>query len=117
VIEINIDNTGDFVEDLVIQAVKRGDKMYFFGPYAPSSTGTSSMINTSKAAGSVAISAYGATPVTSTENGMKFSPDLETILSSLTWVSSKRFLETLLDLTIRYRYFAGTNVLSVEVPK
>jgi hypothetical protein len=48
-IEINIDNTGDFVEDLVIQAVKRGDKMYFFGPYAPSSTGTSSMINTSKA--------------------------------------------------------------------
>jgi hypothetical protein len=63
--------------------------MYFFGPYAPSSTGTSSMINTSKAAGSVAISAYGATPVTSTENGMKFSPDLETILSSLTWVSSR----------------------------
>jgi hypothetical protein len=73
-IEINIDNTGDFVEDLVIQAVKRGDKMYFFGPYAPSSTGTSSMINTSKAAGSVAS-------FQPPENGMNFSPDLETILS------------------------------------
>jgi hypothetical protein len=34
-IEINIDNTGDNVEDLVIQAIKKDDKMYFFGPYAP----------------------------------------------------------------------------------
>jgi hypothetical protein len=32
-IEINIDNTGDNVEDLY-QAIKKGDKMYFFGPYA-----------------------------------------------------------------------------------
>jgi hypothetical protein len=32
-IEINIDNTGDNVEDLVIQAIKKGDKMYF-RPYA-----------------------------------------------------------------------------------
>ena len=31
-IQFNIDNTGDFVEDLVIQAIKRGDSMYFFGP-------------------------------------------------------------------------------------
>jgi hypothetical protein len=30
-IEINIDNTGDNVEDLVIQAIKKDDKMYFFG--------------------------------------------------------------------------------------
>jgi hypothetical protein len=28
-IEINIDNTGDNVEDLVIQAIKKDDKMYF----------------------------------------------------------------------------------------
>ncbi len=46
-IEINIDNTGDNVEDLVIQAIKRDDKMYFFGPYAPTTTGTSSTIKTS----------------------------------------------------------------------
>jgi hypothetical protein len=31
-IEINIDNTGDNVEDLVIQAIKR--MIRFFGPYA-----------------------------------------------------------------------------------
>ncbi len=38
-VEIKIDNTGDFVEDLVIQAIKRDSIMYFFGPVAPSSTG------------------------------------------------------------------------------
>ena len=48
-IEINIDNTGADVpgafpasvgvtEELVIQALRQGDKMYFFGPYAPNST-------------------------------------------------------------------------------
>jgi hypothetical protein len=87
--------------------VKRGDKMYFFGPYAPSSTGTSSMINTSKAAGSVAISAYGASPVTSTENGMKFfaGPRDDPFFFDLG--QFKRFLEeTLLVLKSRYRYFA-----------
>ena len=44
--EINIDNTGDNVEDLVIQAIRRGNKMYFFGPTAPGTTGTSSMVKT-----------------------------------------------------------------------
>jgi hypothetical protein len=55
--------------------------MYFFGPYAPGTTGTSSTIKTSAASGSVAISKYGAAAVTSTQNGMKFSWDLETIHS------------------------------------
>jgi hypothetical protein len=82
-IEINIDNTGDNVEDLVIQAIKRMIR-YFFGPYAPGTTGTSSTIKTSAASGSVAISKYGAAAVTSTQNGMKFSQDLETIHSFLT---------------------------------
>jgi hypothetical protein len=57
---------------------------YFFGPYAPGTTGTSSTIKTSAASGSVAISKYGAAAVTSTQNGMKFSQDLETIHSFLT---------------------------------
>lgn len=43
-IEFNIDNTGDFIEDLVIQAVKRGDSMYFFGPAAPAQTGLTSEV-------------------------------------------------------------------------
>ena len=34
-IEFNIDNTGDNVEDLVIQAIPRDGKMYFFGPFWP----------------------------------------------------------------------------------
>ncbi|MFT5908329.1 MAG: hypothetical protein ACI836_001490, partial [Saprospiraceae bacterium] len=39
VIQFNIDNDGDFVEDLVIQAVKRGDSMYVFGPVVPTAVG------------------------------------------------------------------------------
>ena len=70
--EINIDNNGDNVEDLVIQAIKRGSKMYFFGPVAPGATGTSSTIKTSNAAGSVEISQYGNAAITSTSGGMKF---------------------------------------------
>ncbi|MBB1489798.1 DUF4331 family protein, partial [Oceanospirillum sp. D5] len=38
-VEFNIDNTGDNVEDLVIQAIPRDGKMYFFGPVVPSQTG------------------------------------------------------------------------------
>ena len=120
-IEINIDNTGDNVEDLVIQAIKKGDKMYFFGPYAPSATGTSSTIKTSAASGSVAISKYGATPVTSTENGMKFFAgprddpfffdlgQFQAILGGTASGFSNPGTDT----------FAGSNVLSVvvEVPK
>jgi hypothetical protein len=46
IITFNIDNTGDFVEDLVIQAAKRGDSMYFFGPVAPLQTGNQTSIVT-----------------------------------------------------------------------
>ena len=45
-VEINIDNSGDNVEDLVIQAIARDGKMYFFGPVAPSQTGLNSTIQT-----------------------------------------------------------------------
>ncbi|HEY4628633.1 MAG TPA: DUF4331 family protein, partial [Flavobacterium sp.] len=99
----------------------KGDKMYFFGPYAPSATGTSSTIKTSAASGSVAISKYGATPVTSTENGMKFFAgprddpfffDLGQFKAILGGTASG-FNNPGTDT------FAGTNVLSlvVEVPK
>ena len=120
-IEINIDNTGDNVEDLVIQAVKKGDKMYFFGPYAPATTGTSSTIKTAAASGSVDISKYGATAITSTQNGMKFFAgprddpfffdlgQFQAILGGTASGFKNRGTDT----------FAGTNVLSVvvEVPK
>ncbi len=119
--EINIDNNGDNVEDLVIQAIKRGSKMYFFGPVAPGTAGTSSTIKTSNAAGSVEISQYGSAAITSTSGGMKFFAgprddpfffDLgqyQAILGGTAPGFNNPGTDT----------FAGTNVLStvVEVPK
>ena len=120
-IEINIDNTGDNIEDLVIQAIKRGDKMYFFGPYKPSMTGKNSSIDVSKASGEVAISTYKMTPVMATKNGMKFFAgprddpfffdlgQFQAILGGTATGFNNPGIDT----------FAGTNVLSVvvEVPK
>jgi hypothetical protein len=120
-VEINIDNTGDNVEDLVIQAIKRGDKMYFFGPVAPGTTGTSSTVKTAAASGSVAISTYGATALTAEQNGMKFFAgprddpfffDLGQFKAILGGTASG-FNNPGTDT------FAGTNVMAivVEVPK
>ncbi|MDC6389424.1 DUF4331 family protein [Maribacter sp. PR1] len=54
--EINIDTDDDLVEDLVIQAIPRDGKMYFFGPVAPSSTGISGEVMVDSPLGSVDIS-------------------------------------------------------------
>ena len=70
--EINIDTNGDNVEDLVIQAIRKGDSMYFFGPVAPGTTGVTSTVKTSAEAGKVKISTYGSAPVIASQNGMKF---------------------------------------------
>ena len=43
-IQINIDNNGDNVEDLVIQAIYADGKMNFYGPVKPSMTGTRSKL-------------------------------------------------------------------------
>jgi hypothetical protein len=120
-LEINIDNNADNVEDLVIQAIKRGDKMYFFGPTAPGTTGVSSTVKTAAAAGSVAISTYGGTAITATQNGMKFFAgprddpfffDLDQFKAVLAGTASS-FDNPGTDT------FGGTNVLAtvIEVPK
>ena len=70
-IEFNIDNTGDFVEDLVIQAIKRGDTIHFFGPVAPNETGLESIIVTSGEHHFVRISTTEETFIKN-ENGMSF---------------------------------------------
>ncbi|MFV8336661.1 DUF4331 family protein [Flavobacterium sp. RSP29] len=120
-IEINIDNNGDNVEDLVIQAIKRDDKMYFFGPVAPGTTGTTSTIKTAAASGSVTISSYGATALTAEKNGMKFFAgprddpfffdlgQFKAIIAGTATGFNSPGVDT----------FAGTNVMSliVEVPK
>lgn len=120
-IELNIDNNGDKVEDLVIQAIKRGDKMYFFGPIAPGTTGVTSTVKTAAAAGSVAISTYGGTPITASENGMKFfaGPRDDPFFFDL-----GQFKHILAGDATGFNNpgtdtFAGTNVLStiIELPK
>lgn len=120
-IEINIDNNGDNVEDLVIQAIKRDDKMYFFGPVAAGTTGTTSTIKTAAASGSVAISSYGTTALTAEKNGMKFfaGPRDDPFFFDL-----GQFRAILAGTATGFKSpgvdtFAGTNVLSliVEVPK
>ncbi len=72
-VEFNIDNTGDFKEDLVIQAIRRDSIMYFFGPaeVASGDTGVSSFVYVNDAAGQVEISGIGET-ITATNNGMTF---------------------------------------------
>ncbi len=119
--EINIDTNGDNVEDLVIQAIRKNDKMYFFGPVAPGTTGVTSTIKTTATAGSVAISTYGNTPIIASQNGMKFFAgprddpfffDLGQFKSILGGTASG-FNNPGTDT------FAGTNVMStiIEVPK
>ena len=61
-IEFNIDNDGDMVEDLVIQAIPRNGRMYFFGPIAPNATGTASTAMTNAAQTDVQITPYGDAP-------------------------------------------------------
>jgi hypothetical protein len=70
-VEINIDNTGDFVEDIVIQAIKRDSILHFFGPVAPNQTGLESEVLTSAPYHSVKISSPEDLYITE-EDGMMF---------------------------------------------
>lgn len=124
-IEFNIDTTGDNVEDLVIQAIRKDDKMYFIGPTAPSQTGVVSTLETSNfgnAVSKVEITPYGSSAITaSTRDGMKlfagprddpFFMDFAQY-SAIISGNATGFNNPGSDT------FAGSNVLSVvvEVPK
>ncbi|SHI72949.1 DUF4331 family protein [Algibacter luteus] len=121
-IEFNIDNTGDNVEDLVIQAIARQGKMYFFGPSAPTSTGINSTILTNASAtGVVDISLYGSSAIVASNNGMSFfaGPRDDPFFmdfaqySAIIGGNASSFNDPGSDT------FAGSNVMSVvvEVPK
>lgn len=69
-VEFNIDTNDDKVEDLVIQAIPRDGKMYFFGPFAPSSTGLNSTVSESATKSEVAITSYGTNATVANTNGM-----------------------------------------------
>lgn len=121
-IEFNIDNTGDNVEYLVIQAIPRNGKMYFFGPQSPAQTGLNSTILTSNSQGYVDISSYGSTAVTATtSSGMQLFAGPR---DDPFFMDFARYGEIIAGNATSFNNpgadtFAGTNVLSVvvEVPK
>jgi hypothetical protein len=120
-VEFNIDTNGDNVEDLVIQAISRDGEMYFFGPYAPSTTGLNSTVSSTIAPASVEVTAYGSTPTITTENGIKYFAGPR---DDPFFMDFSRYGEIIGGTASAFNNpgsdtFAGTNVLSivVEVPK
>ena len=120
-IEFNIDVNNDNVEDLVLQAKAEGNNMQVYGPVAPSETGIRSKVEGSASA-TVAITSYGAAPVTATgSNGIKVfaGPRDDPFFFDLT-----RYLAIIGGTAPGFNNpgtdtFAGTNVMSVviEMPK
>ena len=122
-IEFNIDNTGDAIEDLVIQCKydAASNSMVVYGPVAPSATGTKSKIE-GAATASVVVTPYGSSPTISTStSGIKlfagprddpFFFDLDQYKKIIGGTATS-FNNPGMD------HFAGTNVMSivVEVPK
>jgi len=121
--EFNIDNNGDNVEDLVIQALVQNGKIRVYGPVAPATAGTSSTVRTNGPMTEAAVTAYNASsPVTgSNTNGIKVfaGPRDDPFFFDLV-----RYKEIIGGTQTSFRNpgvdtFAGTNVMSivVEVPK
>ena len=120
-IEFNIDTSGDNVEDLVIQAIARDGKMYFFGPIAPSQTGLNSTIATTATQSVVDITAYGSSAIIENNAGMSFFAGPR---DDPFFFDFAQFTDILGGNASGFNNpgadtFAGTNVMSivVEVPK
>ena len=122
-IEFNIDNTGDNIEDLVIQAIPKNGKMYFIGPVVPNSTGLTSSIEvgTKNSLSSVKVTPYASEAIINTENGISvfagprddpFFMDFAQY-SNIVSGNASGFNNPGSDT------FAGSNVMSIviEVPK
>lgn len=120
--ELNIDNTGDNVEDLVIQFLIQNGKVRAYGPVAPGTTGTMSTVKTNGPVTEASVTAYGASPAIATNsNGIKIfaGPRDDPFFFDLS-----RFKEIIGGTQTGFRNpgvdaFAGTNVMSLvaEVPK
>lgn len=121
--EVNIDNTGDNVEDLVIQCLVQNGKMRVYGPVAPAATGLNSTVRTNGPATEVSVTAYGAATINTTTNanGTRIfaGPRDDPFFFDLV-----RFKEIIAGTQTSFRNpgvdtFAGTNVMAivVEVPK
>lgn len=121
-IEFNIDQDGDAVADLVIQATFLDGMMQVYGPLAPNLSGTTSEIAAQNPATEVAISAYGSSPNISTgSTGVKaFAGPRDDPF----FMDFAQYNEIIAGNATGFNdpgsdTFAGTNVLSVvvEVPK
>jgi Domain of unknown function (DUF4331) len=120
--ELNIDNTGDNVEDLVIQFLIQNGKVRAYGPVAPGIAGTTSTVKTNGPMTETTVTAYGSSPVIgSNANGIKIfaGPRDDPFFFDLT-----RFKEIIGGTQTSFRNpgvdaFAGTNVMALvaEVPK
>ena len=120
-VEFNIDNNADNVEDLVIQAIPRNGKMYFFGPVAPGTAGTSSTVKTANVLGSVDISSYGSSAVIASQNGASMFAGLR---DDPFFFDFGQYSEIIAGNASSFNSpgtdtFAGSNVMSivVELPK
>lgn len=123
IIQFKIDNNGDNIEDLVIQAVYNNGQINFFGLSKPTYTGTRTKIEEGHFLGSVPVTPYGAsTPIVTTGvGGIRFfaGPRDDPFFFDL-----NQFHAILAGTATSFNNpgtdtFAGTNVLSivVEVPK
>lgn len=121
--EFNIDNTGDNVEDLVIQCLVQSGKMRVYGPVAVGTPGLTSTVKTSGPNTEVAVTAYSSSTINTTTNanGTRIfaGPRDDPFFFDLV-----RFKEVIAGTQPGFRSpgvdtFAGTNVMSivVEVPK
>jgi hypothetical protein len=120
-LEFNIDNNGDHVEDLVIQAVKKNGKIRIYGPYKPEVTGTTSYVVPNSFTAEAEITQYGEEPKITNQRGISVfaGPRDDPFFFDLT-----QFKKILAGQASGFNNpghdsFAGTNVMSVvvEVPK
>jgi hypothetical protein len=120
-LEFNIDNNGDNVEDLVLQAIVMNNKMRVYGPYKPAETGKRSTVDPDQFTGQVDVTMYGETAKISDQNGIKIfaGPRDDPFFFDL-----GQFQKILAGTATGFNNpgtdtFKGTNVLSVviEVPK
>jgi hypothetical protein len=120
--EMNVDNTGDNVEDVVIQFLVQNGKARAYGPVAPGAVGTISSVRTANGFTEVDVTPYGSNPISATgTNGVKIfaGPRDDPFFFDLV-----RFREIIAGTQTGFRNpgvdaFAGTNVMSLiaEVPK
>ena len=69
--EINIDNDGDFIEDLVIQTIFRDGSVIVFGPTAPATTGLNSVIENDGIRVEAQITPYQSDPIIGESQGIR----------------------------------------------